>query len=213
MTLARPNRSPFRFARSRLPPAQLRRLRSLRHWSLKLRRRRLPQATAASEHEKLFALFKASDEASLQRNPLNAHLPRRPPLRRPLRRLYQRRILCRPSAPRRRPTWRRLRRSPRRSSTPTDQLAYDVFEFQTEGYAARAAARPAGADRGAPAEPFLRLSHLLPDLRQRAGRGAVQDVADYENNLKRHARIRDLHRPRRSAASAKACKAASSRPR
>ena len=32
----------------------------------------VPTATAESEHEKLFALFKASDEASLQRNPLNA---------------------------------------------------------------------------------------------------------------------------------------------
>ena len=31
-----------------------------------------PVASAESEHEKLFALFKASDEASLKRNPIQA---------------------------------------------------------------------------------------------------------------------------------------------
>ena len=32
----------------------------------------VPPAPAESEHDKLFSLFKASDEATLQRNPLNA---------------------------------------------------------------------------------------------------------------------------------------------
>ena len=134
-----------------------------------------PTATAESEHEKLFALFKASDEASLQRNPLNALS--RGDLRYADRfgdnitDAYYAAELAADEA-----DLAALRQIDRSKLNETDQLAYDVFEYPGEGRDPRLSARPAGADQGPADEPLLRLPHLLSDLRQRAGHGAVQDA-------------------------------------
>ena len=81
----------------------------------------------------------------------------------------------------------RFTRSRAASSTPTDQLAYDVFEYPDQGHAARASAGPADADRSAADEPFLRHPHRISDASP-AGRAARRSrrVEDYENSLKRN---------------------------
>ena len=143
-------------------------------------------------------LFHESDEANLRRNPIGGHVPRRLALRRPARRLYQRRILSPPSAPPPRQDLAALARDrPRRSSTPPTGSPTTSSNIRREDDLDRRPARHAGADRGPADQPFLRLPHFLSGLRlgRRARRRSGRSQ-DYENNLTRHREYRGLHRPR-----------------
>ena len=133
------------------------------------------QPAQPSAHDRLFQLFKDSDEANLKRNPLNAIF--RGDLR------YADRLgdcitdeyyaAERAAAE---ADLAALQAIPRDQLNATDQLAYDVFEFSTKDTLRGYQPDMLGADRGAADEPLLRLPHFLPDLRQRQGRGAVQDA-------------------------------------
>ena len=144
-----------------------------------------PVATAASEHEKLFAIFKASDEASLRRNPLNAIF--RGDLR------YADRLgdfmteeyyaAVRAAAEQDLAALQTVNRS---VLNPTDQLAYDVFEFQTKDELRGLQPDLLSLTKVRPMNHFFGFHTLYPNFASGQGAAPFKTVEDYENNLKRH---------------------------
>ena len=132
-------------------------------------------APEKSAHDRLFKLFKDSDEAKLKRNPIIAHLPRRPALCRPARRLHHRRIFRRRRRAAARPISPRCARSTARPLNADRPARLRRVRISRPRTRCGATSPNSGADQGSPDQPFLRLPHLLSDLRQRQGRGAVQD--------------------------------------
>ena len=137
-----------------------------------------PGAAAAddSPHGRLHRLFHESDEANLRRNPISGHLPRRPSLCRPARRLLHRRERRRREGRRRAGAGGARRDRPRlaQRDRPARLRRLQIYPRERP---ARPSAGPAGADLGPADQPFLRRPHLLPGLRLRAERGAVQHDA------------------------------------
>jgi uncharacterized protein (DUF885 family) len=142
-------------------------------------------ALAATPSEQLGQLFKDSDEASLKRNPLNALF--RGDLR------YADRLGDFYSDAQAEANYRadqadlaRVRAIDRRKLNPTDQLAYDVFAWQTDlsirgntpAYRALTDVRPL--------DHFFGAQTWYPDLASGQGAAPFKTVADYENNNKRH---------------------------
>jgi len=141
--------------------------------------------TQTIAHERLFELFKASDEAHLKRNPISAIS--RGDLR------YADRLgdlisdeYFEAEKGAREADLRALRAIPRDSLSETDQIAYDVFEFTTrEGLRgfqpdllALTAVRPMNHFRG--------LHTSYPTFASGKGTAPFKTLADYDNNLKRH---------------------------
>ena len=170
-----------------------------------------PAVAQASAHDRLFELFKASDEANLKRNPIGALS--RGDLR------YADRLgdfisdeyfAAEKAAGE--ADLAALRAIPRDSLNETDQIAYDVFEFST-----REGLRGFAPDLLAltvvrPMNHFFGFHTFYPTFASGKGAAPFKTLADYENNLKRHRDFVDLHRPRDRAASARARRAAWSRP-
>ena len=148
-----------------------------------------PAAPAAqavqSEHDKLFNLFKASDEANLKRNPLNALF--RGDMR------YADRLGDyitdeyfageRAAAEH---DLAALRAIDRAKLDATDQLAYDTFEYQTKD-----ALRGLQPDMLAltvvrPLNHFFGFHTFYPTFASGQGAAPFKTLEDYENNLKRH---------------------------
>ena len=148
-----------------------------------------PAAPAAqavqSEHDKLFNLFKASDEANLKRNPLNALF--RGDMR------YADRLGDyitdeyfageRAAAEH---DLAALRAIDRAKLDATDQLAYDTFEYQTKD-----ALRGLQPDMLAltvvrPLTHFFGFHTFSPTFASGQGAAPFKTLEDYENNLKRH---------------------------
>ena len=144
-----------------------------------------PAATAQSPHDRLFKLFHDSDEATLKRNPIQALF--RGDLR------YADRLGDyitdayyageRTAAEN---DLHQLAAIDRASLSPTDQLAYDVFKWQTQ-----IALRGLQPDMLAltavrPIDHFFGFHTFYPDLASGAGAAPFKTLADYENNLKRH---------------------------
>lgn len=140
---------------------------------------------AQSEHNKLFALFKASDEASLQRNPVNAIF--RGDLR------YADRLgdyvtdeyyaAERAAAERDLAALAAIDRS---KLGPTDQLAYDTFEFQTRDTLRGYQPDLLSLTKVRPLNHFFGFHTLYPNFASGQGAAPFKTLADYENNLKRH---------------------------
>ena len=144
-----------------------------------------PEASAQSEHEKLFALFKASDEASLKRNPINALF--RGDMR------YADRLgdyisdeyyAAEKAAAEH--DLAALAQIDRSKLSATDQLAYDTFEYSTKdelrGYQPDILALTAVR----PLNHFFGFHTFYPTFASGKGAAPFKTLEDYENNLKRH---------------------------
>ena len=142
-------------------------------------------APAESEHDKLFALFKASDEASLQRNPMSAIF--RGDLR------YAARLgdyitdeyyaAERAAAEHELAALRQIDRS---KLNPTDQLAYDTFEFQTKDSLRGLQPDLLALTAVRPLNHFFGFHTFYPSFASGDGAAPFKTLEDYENNLKRH---------------------------
>jgi uncharacterized protein (DUF885 family) len=146
-----------------------------------------PSAVARSPHDRLFALFAASDEASLKRNPLQA-------LGRGDLRYADRAgdffTDAHDAAEQAggEADLAALHRIDRAALDETDRLAYDVFEWQT--LIALKALRDPVLRRTFAVQPINHFDGIqlgYPDVASGQGSAPFKTFADYENNLKRHA--------------------------
>ena len=142
-------------------------------------------AAQASAHDRLFDLFKQSDEASLQRNPLQALF--RGDLR------YADRLgdffsdahyQAEKAAAEH--DLAALHAIPRDQLNATDQIAYDVFENQTEETLKGFAPDLLEIQEALPMNHFFGIHTEYPTIAGGQGAAPFKTVADYENNLKRN---------------------------
>ena len=144
-----------------------------------------PPMPEASAHDRLFQLFKDSDEASLKRNPLNAIF--RGDMR------YADRLgdgitdeyfaAERAAAE---SDLQVLRAIPRDQLNETDQLAYDVFDFQTKDTLRGLQPDLLALTAVRPMNHFFGIHTFYPTFASGKGAAPFKTVEDYENNLKRH---------------------------
>src|SRR5215207_778088 len=144
-----------------------------------------PVVTAASEHERLFDLFKRSDEASLKRNPLSAIF--RGDLRYADRlgdgitdEYYAAEKAASES------DLAALHAIPRDQLDSTDQLAYDVFEYSTKDTLRGYQPDILSLTKVRPLNHFYGIHTFYPTFASGKGGAPFNTVQDYENNLKRH---------------------------
>jgi uncharacterized protein (DUF885 family) len=142
-------------------------------------------AAAETPHDRLFKLFKDSDEAQLKRNPIGALF--RGDMRYADRlgdgitdEYYAAERAAAES------DLKVLRAIPRDQLNETDQLAYDTFEFTTKdtlrGYEPDLLALTAVR----PMNHFFGIHTFYPTFASGKGAAPFKTVEDYENNLKRH---------------------------
>jgi uncharacterized protein (DUF885 family) len=146
-----------------------------------------PAATQAqqSAHDRLFQLFKESDEASLRRNPLNAIF------RGDLRYAdhfgdYISDAYYAGERAAAEQDLAALHAIPRGELDPTDQLAYDVFEFQTKDTLRGLQPDLLALTEVRPMNHFFGYHTFYPTFASGKGAAPFNTLADYENNLKRH---------------------------
>jgi uncharacterized protein (DUF885 family) len=144
-----------------------------------------PVAPQKSAHDRLFDLFKASDEASLQRNPLSALF--RGDLR------YADRlgdgITDEYFAAERaagEADLAALHAIPRDELNATDQVAYDVFEFSTKDTLRGLQPDILALTAVRPMNHFFGFHTFYPTFASGTGAAPFKTLVDYENNLKRH---------------------------
>ena len=142
-------------------------------------------ATADSEHARLFGLFKRSDEASLKRNPVNAIY--RGDLR------YADRLgdgitdeyyAAERAAGEQ--DLAELKSIDRAVLNPTDQIAYDVFAFDTADALRGLAPDMLALTAVRPMNHFYGQHTFYPTFASGGGGPPFKTLEDYENNLKRH---------------------------
>ncbi|HEU5285423.1 MAG TPA: DUF885 family protein, partial [Sphingomicrobium sp.] len=144
-----------------------------------------PEAARKSPHDRLFDLFKASDEASLSRNPLSALF--RGDLR------YADRLgdgitdeyyaAERAAAE---ADLAALRAIPRAELNATDQVAYDVFEYSTKDTLRGLQPDMLALTAVRPMNHFFGFHTFYPTIASGKGAAPFKTLVDYENNLKRH---------------------------
>jgi len=142
-------------------------------------------ASQASAHDRLFQLFKDSDEASLKRNPLNAlfrgdlryadhfgdyisdeyYAGERTAAEHDLAALHA---------------------IPRDQLNQTDQLAYDVFEYSTKDTLRGLQPDLLALTEVRPMNHFFGFHTFYPTFASGKGAAPFKTLDDYENNLKRH---------------------------
>jgi uncharacterized protein (DUF885 family) len=141
-----------------------------------------PQVSA---HDRLFKLFKDSDEASLKRNPLIA-------LFRGDQRYADRlgdNITDEYYAAERaagEQDLAALRAIPRDQLNETDQIAYDVFEYTTRDTLRGLEPAMLALTAPRPLNHFFGVHTFYPTFASGKGAAPFKTLADYENNLKRH---------------------------
>ncbi len=144
-----------------------------------------PAAAQQSAHDRLFQLFKDSDEANLKRNPINAIF------RGDMRYAHTLGdgITDEYYAAERAATEAELAQLAaidRSVLSPTDQLAYDVFQFNQrdnlKGYQPDMLALTAVR----PINHFFGIHTFYPTFASGKGAAPFKTLEDYENNLKRH---------------------------
>jgi uncharacterized protein (DUF885 family) len=142
-------------------------------------------ATQASAHDRLFQLFKESDEASLKRNPIGALY--RGDLR------YADRLgdffsdahfQAEKAAAEQ--DLAALHTIPRDQLNATDRIAYDVFEYQTGETLKSFAPDILAINEALPMNHFFGIHTSYPTLAGGQGAAPFKTLADYENNLKRN---------------------------
>jgi len=144
------------------------------------------QATpTASAHDRLFQLFKDSDEASLKRNPINALF--RGDMRYADRlgdfitdQYYAAERAAAES------DLAALRAIQRDQLNETDQLAYDVFEFNTKDTLRGLQPDMLALTAVRPINHFFGIHTFYPTFASGKGAAQFKTLEDYENNLKRH---------------------------
>jgi uncharacterized protein (DUF885 family) len=145
-----------------------------------------PPATAAqSEHDRLFALFAASDEASLKRNPIQALF--RGDLRYADRlgdNISDAYFAAEKAASEK--DLADLHAIDRAKLSPTDKIAYDVFDWQTKLNIKGFEPELLKAAIYRPIDHFSGIHIGYPDIASGQGAAPFKTVSDYENNLKRH---------------------------
>jgi uncharacterized protein (DUF885 family) len=147
-----------------------------------------PAATAAAEtpHDRLFKLFKDSDEAQLKRNPIFGIF------RGDLRYADQfgdyitEDYLAKEKAASE-ADLAALRAIDRASLNPTDQLAYDVFEFSTKDTLKGYDPLYLDVTKVRPINHFSGFHTFYPSFSSGSGGAPFKTVTDYDNALKRHA--------------------------
>ena len=72
------------------------------------------------------------------------------------------------------------------SSTPTDQLAYDVFEYSTKDTLRSLTPEILALTAVRPLNHFFGFHTFYPTLASGKGTAPFKTIADYDNNLKRH---------------------------
>jgi len=145
-----------------------------------------PSAAAqASAHDRLFQLFKDSDEASLRRNPLQALYRGDQRYADRLGDLFSDAHYQAEKAAAEHDL-AALRTIPRDQLNATDRIAYDVFQNQTaetlKGYAPDLLA----ITEALPMNHFYGLHTQYPTIAGGQGAAPFRTVADYDNNLKRN---------------------------
>lgn len=142
-------------------------------------------AKAMTPSERLKKLFADSDEASLKRNPLNALF--RGDLR------YADRLgefitdsAYNAERAAGQADLKALRAIPRAKLTPTEQIAYDVFEAQTLDGLKGLSPEILPLTRVRPVNHFFGFHTFYPSFASGTGAAPFKTVADYDNNLKRH---------------------------
>jgi len=144
-----------------------------------------PVVAQKSAHDRLFDLFKASDEASLKRNPLNALF--RGDLR------YAERLgdgitdeyfaAERDAAE---ADLAALHAIPRAELNATDQVAYDVFDYSTRDTLRGLQPDILALTAVRPMNHFFGYHTFYPTFASGKGAAPFKTLADYQNNLKRH---------------------------
>src|SRR5688572_4606605 len=144
-----------------------------------------PAVVEKSAHDRLFDLFKASDEASLRRNPLNALF--RGDLR------YADRLgdgitdeYYAAERAANEADLAALRAIPRAELNATDQVAYDVFEYSTKDTLRGLQPDMLALTAVRPLNHFFGFHTFYPTIASGKGAAPFKTLVDYENNLKRH---------------------------
>ena len=145
----------------------------------------VPAEPAQSEHDRLFELFKASDEANLKRNPISALF--RGDMR------YADRLgdyitdayfaAERAAAEHDLAALHAIDRS---KLNPTDQLAYDTFEYTTKDTLRGLQPDMLALTAVRPLNHFFGFHTFYPTFASGQGAAPFKTLEDYENNLKRH---------------------------
>ena len=144
-----------------------------------------PAASQASASEQLHALFKQSDEDNLRRNPLNAlfrgDLRYADQLGDGITDAYYNAERAAGEK-----ELAQLTAIDRSTLNPTDQIAYDVFRWQTETGLRALAPDMLALTAVRPIDHFFGFHTFYPDLASGEGAAPFKTVKDYEDNLKRH---------------------------
>ena len=144
-----------------------------------------PTAAQQSAHDRLFQLFRDSDEANLKRNPLNAIF--RGDMRYADRLgdfITDRYYAAEKAAGEQ--DLAALHAIPRNQLNETDQLAYDTFEFTTKDTLRGYEPDLLALTRVRPINHFFGVHTFYPTFASGKGAAPFKTLADYENNLKRH---------------------------
>jgi uncharacterized protein (DUF885 family) len=145
-----------------------------------------PAAAAETPHDRLFKLFKDSDEAQLKRNPIFGIF------RGDLRYADQfgdyitEEYLAKEKAASE-ADLAALHAIDRASLSPTDQLAYDVFEFSTKDTLKGYEPMYLNVTKVRPINHFSGFHTFYPSFSSGTGGAPFKTITDYENALKRHA--------------------------
>ena len=144
-----------------------------------------PVAAQKSAHDRLFHLFKASDEASLQRNPLSAlfrgDLRYAHTLGDGISDEYYAAERAAGEA-----DLAALRAIPRAELNAVDQIAYDVFEYTTKDALRGLQPDILALTAPRPMNHFFGFHTFYPTFASGKGAAPFKTLVDYENNLKRH---------------------------
>ena len=144
-----------------------------------------PPAAQASAHERLFQLFRQSDEASLRRNPLQALYRGELRYADRLGDLFGDAHFQAEKAAAEQDL-AALQAIPRDQLSATDRIAYDTFEFQTKDSLRGLQPDVLRITEALPMNHFFGLHTEYPTIAGGQGAAPFRNVADYENNLKRN---------------------------
>src|SRR3990170_2571984 len=143
------------------------------------------QVAEASAHDRLFKLFKDSDEASLKRNPISALFRGDMRYADQLGDYITDEYFAKERAAGE-ADLAGLHAIDRNALNATDQLAYDVFEFTTKDTLKNLTPEMLALTTVRPLNHFFGFHTFYPTLASGKGTAPFKTVADYDNNLKRH---------------------------
>jgi uncharacterized protein (DUF885 family) len=146
-----------------------------------------PSSTAAAEtaHDRLFRLFRESDEANLKRNPIAALFRGDLRYAEHLGDAISNRYYAGEKAASEHDL-AALHAINRADLNPTDQIAYDVFEFTTKDTLRGYQPDILSLTKVRPLNHFFGLHTFYATFASGKGGAPFNTLADYENNLKRH---------------------------